>query len=224
MTTTGTPTRAISLASGSTLPSGVTLTDNGNGTATLVGTSSVAAGVYDFTIQAANGVSPNATQPFVLTVTSTTTPQPTTLATLLTGSGTFGEDKGLWLVGLITVFDGTSVIDTATLNGTNTSKATGTVTYTVYGVVFTHGFPFVRWGPVASGGTVTVTKGQVPSSNAVTLPVGVYEWQASYSGDTNDLASASQFGSETEIVVPMPECRWGWNWGWNPGCKAQRPN
>ena len=48
----------------------MTLTDNGNGTATLAGTSSVAAGVYTFSIQAANGVSPNATQAFTLTVTS----------------------------------------------------------------------------------------------------------------------------------------------------------
>ncbi|MDR3648751.1 MAG: protease pro-enzyme activation domain-containing protein [Acidimicrobiales bacterium] len=69
VTTSGTPTPAISLASGSTVPSGVTLTDNGNGTATLAGTSSVAAGSYIFTLQAANGVTPNATQVFALTVT-----------------------------------------------------------------------------------------------------------------------------------------------------------
>jgi uncharacterized repeat protein (TIGR01451 family) len=70
VTTTGTPTPAITLASGSTLPTGVTLTDNGNGTATLAGTASVAAGVYTFTIQAANEVTPNATQGFTLTVAS----------------------------------------------------------------------------------------------------------------------------------------------------------
>ncbi len=46
----------------------MTLTDNGNGTATLSGSSSVAPGVYTFTIQAANGVGPNATQLFTLTV------------------------------------------------------------------------------------------------------------------------------------------------------------
>jgi hypothetical protein len=71
VTTTGSPTPAISLAPGSTTPpEGVTLTDNGDGPATLAGTSSVAPGVYTFTIQAANEVSPNATQPFTLTVTS----------------------------------------------------------------------------------------------------------------------------------------------------------
>jgi hypothetical protein len=71
VTTTGTPTPAISLASGSTLPGGVTLTDNGNGTATLAGTSSVAAGAYTFSIQAVNGVTPNATKVFALTITQT---------------------------------------------------------------------------------------------------------------------------------------------------------
>ena len=55
VTTTGTPTPAITLATGSTLPSAVTLTDNHDGTATLAGTSGVAAGVYDFTMQASNG-------------------------------------------------------------------------------------------------------------------------------------------------------------------------
>ena len=65
--TTGTPAPAIMLALGSTLPAGVTLTDNGNGTATLAGTSSVASGVYPITIQAANSVG-DATQDFTLTV------------------------------------------------------------------------------------------------------------------------------------------------------------
>ena len=66
--TTGSPTPAITVASGSNLPSGVTLTDNGDGTATLTGNHAVAPGVYTFTFQAANGVRPDATQLFTLTV------------------------------------------------------------------------------------------------------------------------------------------------------------
>ena len=66
--TTGSPTAAISAASGPALPSGLTFTDNGNGTATLAGTPS-APGSYQLTITASNGVSPNATQNFTLTVT-----------------------------------------------------------------------------------------------------------------------------------------------------------
>ena len=83
VTSTGTPTPAISLASGSTLPPGVTLTDNGNGTASLAGTASVAAGTYDFTMQAVNGISPNAIQAFTLTVTAAATTPPAFTSTAI---------------------------------------------------------------------------------------------------------------------------------------------
>jgi N-acetylneuraminic acid mutarotase len=49
------------------LPNGVTFTNNGNGTATLAGTPT-ASGIFHITITANNGVSPNATQNFTLTV------------------------------------------------------------------------------------------------------------------------------------------------------------
>jgi large repetitive protein len=68
VTTTGSPTAAISASSSPALPSGITFTDNGNGTATLAGTPA-AAGSYHVTITASNGVSPDATQSFTLTVT-----------------------------------------------------------------------------------------------------------------------------------------------------------
>ena len=86
VTTTGSPTPSITLATGSSLPPGVTLTDNGNGTATLAGTSSVPAGDYTFTIQAANGVSPNATQAFALDVTNTNVATTTSLVSSLNPS------------------------------------------------------------------------------------------------------------------------------------------
>jgi hypothetical protein len=69
VTATGTPVPAISLAAGSSLPTGVTLVDMGTGTATLAGTASVVAGVYVFTLDATNGFSPAATQVFTLTIT-----------------------------------------------------------------------------------------------------------------------------------------------------------
>lgn len=67
VTATGLPTPALSYAGA--LPSGVTFTDNGNGTATLAGTTD-AAGSYSFTINATNRVPPDATQEFTLTVSS----------------------------------------------------------------------------------------------------------------------------------------------------------
>ena len=67
ITTTGYP--AASLTETGTLPSGVIFTANTNGTATFSGTPAVgAAGIYDLTIAASNGVGVPATQAFVLTV------------------------------------------------------------------------------------------------------------------------------------------------------------
>ncbi|MBN2387249.1 MAG: Ig-like domain repeat protein [Anaerolineales bacterium] len=68
VTTTGAPTPAISIPPGS-LPAGVTFTDNGDGTAALAGTPAAGTnGTYPFVITANNGVLPNATQNFTLTV------------------------------------------------------------------------------------------------------------------------------------------------------------
>lgn len=67
VTTTADPTAAISFTG--TLPSGVGLVDNGNGTATLSGTPALGSqGSYSLTITASNGVAPDATQSFTLVV------------------------------------------------------------------------------------------------------------------------------------------------------------
>ena len=67
MTTTGFPTPALSETGA--LPTGVTFVDNGDGTATLAGTPAAGTGgTYPLTITATNGVSPDATQTFTLTV------------------------------------------------------------------------------------------------------------------------------------------------------------
>ena len=67
VTTTGTPIPGLTKSG--TLPSALTFTDNGNGTATLAGTPAAGtSGSYPLTITANNGVVPNATQSFTLTV------------------------------------------------------------------------------------------------------------------------------------------------------------
>jgi hypothetical protein len=67
VTTTGVP--APSLTETGSLPSGVTFTDNGNGTAILDGTPGAGTGgTYSITISASNGVSPAASQSFTLYV------------------------------------------------------------------------------------------------------------------------------------------------------------
>ncbi len=63
----GSPTPSI--AEAGTLPSGVTFTDNGNGTATFAGTPVAgSAGVYPISLTAANGPGSTVTQAFALTV------------------------------------------------------------------------------------------------------------------------------------------------------------
>jgi hypothetical protein len=66
VTTGGYP--APSLSEAGSLPDGVSLVDNGDGTATISGTATVA-GDYPITITATNGIGEDATQSFTLTVT-----------------------------------------------------------------------------------------------------------------------------------------------------------
>ena len=91
---------------------------------------------------------------------------------------------------------GSSVHDSATLAGA-TSDAGGTVTYTVYtDNACTTG--------ARDAGTVTVTNGTVPDSNALTFnTAGTYYWQASYSGDTNNNAAESACTSEVVTINPL---------------------
>ncbi|WP_165249853.1 putative Ig domain-containing protein [Paludisphaera soli] len=65
--TTGSPTAAISYTE--MLPTGLTFIDNGDGTATITGTPAAGqAAVYNLTITAANGISPDDSQAVTLTV------------------------------------------------------------------------------------------------------------------------------------------------------------
>ena len=90
VTTTGYPT--CILPAPLTLPSGVTFTDNRNGTATLAGTPAAnTGGTYPFTINATNDVIPDATQSFTLTVDQApgiTSPAGTTFTAGQTGTFT----------------------------------------------------------------------------------------------------------------------------------------
>jgi hypothetical protein len=148
----------------------------------------------------------------VETVTGTTaTPQPTSLSTSLAGGRSTNGRNFRWEGRVVAVVAGSYVTDTARLRGTNAATATGTVTFTLYTqqTVTKNHHRFWHWVVLGTAGTVTVTAGQVPKSNAVTVPDGVYEWQAVFSGDSANQPSASRFGSETEIVVPSSECETG---------------
>ena len=70
VTTTGAPSGpTLRLSESAIIPSGVSFTDNGDGTATIAGTPAAGSGGrYAFTIAASNGVSPDYNQAFTLTV------------------------------------------------------------------------------------------------------------------------------------------------------------
>ncbi|MGA2231472.1 MAG: choice-of-anchor Q domain-containing protein, partial [Tepidisphaeraceae bacterium] len=85
-TVTATGNRTLTLSAVSVLPQGVLFVDNGNGTATLSGTPTAqTGGTYVLTITAANGVTPNATQSFTLTVDQA--PAITSAGAFTTGTG-----------------------------------------------------------------------------------------------------------------------------------------
>jgi hypothetical protein len=141
VTTTGNPTPAISTAS--TLPTGVTLTDNGNGTATLASTAGTAAGSYPITITAANGVGTNATQTFTLTVNpvapAITSASGTTFAVGTAGTfsvtTTGNPNAALSATSTPALPSGVTFKDngdgTATLSGTPPQGSQGTYTLTI---------------------------------------------------------------------------------------------
>lgn len=164
---------------------------------------------YDPSTQCATVVVNSNSMPNLLELTGSVfgvaiVPKPTIVNTSLSGEGHFR--------GTVLVSAGTPETDSATLAGINASGAGGTVTYTVFAGVPSGRFPFWRWQAVASGGTMTVTDGVMPSSNPVILGPGIYLWGASYSGDTLNDPSMSRWGSEIEIVAPPPRCLPGVGW------------
>ena len=92
---------------------------------------------------------------------------------------------------------GDSVHDSATLSGA-TATAGGTVTYTVY----TDSSCTIG---ARSAGTVSVTGGLVPVSNALLFnSTGTWYWQAVYSGDAYNGPATSACTSETLVIEPSP--------------------
>lgn len=106
---------------------------------------------------------------------------PTTTLTSLSGGGQTGAS--------INVGEGTSVVDQATIRGSNAVEATGTLSYAAYSDAACTQL-------AAGAGTVSVSGGVAGPSNALTLPTGTYYWQAAYSGDAGNLPSKSACGTE----------------------------
>ena len=138
ITTAGYPAPALTEVG--SLPTGVSFTDNGNGTATISGTPA-AMGSFSITIGAANGVGVNASQAFILSVDAAPTITSPSSATVLAGTAAaiqittaLSYPKNPALTELGTLPQGLSFTDngngTATLAGTPAAGAGGTYTLT----------------------------------------------------------------------------------------------
>lgn len=94
ITATGNP-QTMTISVSGTLPTGITLTDNGDGTATLSGTPAAGtAGVYNLILTANNGVVPNGIQNFTLTVRNGPTPTIVN-SSPDTGNGSVSENESI---------------------------------------------------------------------------------------------------------------------------------
>ena len=161
VTTTSVPTASITETG--TIPAGLVLSDNGDGTATLVGTpGALAAGTYVFTINASNGVGTTAYQTFTLTVDHAPAFSSGTATTFQVGTaGTFGVTA--------LAYPAASFSETGSLpsgvslqdNGDGTATLTGTPAGTggTYVVTFTAG------NSIGTNGTqvFTLTLDKAPS-------------------------------------------------------------
>jgi len=148
VTTTGYPTSALSESG--PLPSGLTFTDNGNGTGTLAG-ATASTGSFPITITANNGISPSAVQSFALTVNLpqyqlTTTANPAAGGTITPASGSiFSQGTSVplqatpstgytflnWASSPDSVASSTSASTTITMNSAETVTANFTPTLVV---------------------------------------------------------------------------------------------
>ncbi len=109
---------------------------------------------------------------------------PTTTSTAQTGSGLTAAK--------LTMPQGTSVTDKATIGGSLAKAATGSVTYTLYSDA--------KCTKPVSSSVAAVAGGVAGASKGIAPKPGTYYWLASYSGDSLNAPSSSPCGSEVLLV------------------------
>jgi hypothetical protein len=124
-------------------------------------------------------------------LTPTVQVQPTQLTT--------SQTAGAQLGGSITVPAGTiGETDHATISGVNASAATGTMAYRLFSSSSCTASSEVFASATAVSGGVTAASAGVGTA----LAPGTYYWEAGYSGDALNSASASACGSEILTITP----------------------
>lgn len=161
------------------MPTGVTFTDNGDGTATLAGTPGITAGgTFPITITASNGIRPDASQSFTLTVSpaSTSTQLAAPVVSVQNGSRTVA------LSAMVTSLAGV--------------VSQGSVTFTLVSS---------NNGLIGSPVSVSVVNGAATGSIRVPLfvPPGAYKVVAAYSDGAN--LSPSAIGASVTFSASQPQ-------------------
>jgi len=165
---TGVPTPPLS-ETGS-LPAGVMFLDNGDGTGTLSGTAS-SGGIFNLAFTAANGITPNATQNFTLTVGQAPAITSAVSTTFTVGTG------GSFTV-TATGAPTPTLAETATLpSGVTFNAATGVLTVTASTAPGTYALTFTATNGVSPNAsqTFSLTVNQAPtitSASSATFQVG----------------------------------------------------
>jgi len=172
VTTTGSPTPSVT-ESGA-LPNGLTFVDNGDGTGTLGGTVATGTvGNYNITFIAPNGVTPNATQSFSLTVA-----QASTTTALIASPNPANSGQAVTLTATVAVV----------APGSGTPD--GTVAFSDNGTLLT-----------CSGGNQTVSAGQATCQYTFST-LGSHPLTAAYSGSA-DFGSSSGPTPLTVALPPV---------------------
>ncbi|SHG49550.1 Putative Ig domain-containing protein [Jatrophihabitans endophyticus] len=193
VTTTGYPSPAIT-ETGS-LPSGLTFTDNGDGTATIAGTPTGSGGTYPLNLTANNGISPNATQTLTLSVGQP--PAFTSPATATFKIGTAGS--------FTVTTSGVPTVSTITESGTLPSG----LTFTDNG----DGTATIAGTPTGTGNTypvtLTATNGVSPNgTQALTVQVNQAPAVTSNPADQTVQPGTSVSFSAAASGVPTPSVQW----------------
>jgi CSLREA domain-containing protein len=206
VSSTGTPTNTITNANfssctrSSALPAGVTLTDNGNNTATLAGTPAAGtAGTYTLCLNASNGYGTAATQQFTLTVARATPTTPT--ISNLPASGTYGAS---FTANVATNGDGATSVTSST-PAVCTVSSTSKVSFVGVG-------PCTLTAQLAQGASYAAAHGNAQTVSVATAPLqitassGTMIYGASVPAITPSYLGFVN-GDTTASLKTLPSCR-----------------